>query len=272
MIGVLLMGGNTVIYRDNILDISDRASAEILLGVEYKPRIYSVIHKVRRTIAGKTIANKTNNYETAKGTVTICHNSVKTVLNAYIIDGGRYAQGLLVNRHDRRLSLLLAPKERKYTQSELAEAVDFWESGRENQLFCLYEKSCGAVVFTESNGQRLYLMICMNLGHCGLPKGHVEKFETEREAAIREIYEETGVHVSLIDGFRETVEYPISAKVRKESVYFIGHFDGCNVKIQESEISGYKLCPYEEARSYITHDNDRAIFDNAVKWLEKNYK
>ena len=42
-----------------------------------------------------------------------------------------------------------------------------------------YEKSCGAVVYKEDQGRRLYLIEHMALGHIPLPKGHVEEGETE---------------------------------------------------------------------------------------------
>lgn len=236
------------------MDFNDRTTAESLLGVSYTPRIYQTHGSV------------------ARGICEISVSGVRIACTAYSISGGRFAQGMLVNRQDGSPSLILTDGDTGASQSQLAEAVDFWESANDNRVFCLHEKSCGAVVFTGDGEQRRYLMIKMNLGHCGLPKGHIEKFETEEIAAVREIREETGVEARLIPGFRETVEYPISAKTRKTSVYFIGRFDGGNVKIQESEIKSYRLCPYEEARRFITHDNDRAVFDSAVKWLnERNY-
>ena len=39
--------------------------------------------------------------------------------------------------------------------------------------------------------------------------------------------------------------------------------------IQESEIRGYRLCRYDEALDFITHGNDRAVFVDAVKALER---
>ena len=100
----------------------------------------------------------------------------------------------------------------------------------------------------------------MNAGHCGLPKGHIEKFETEQDRArYARFARNTGVAVRLIDGFREVVSYQVSAKTHKESVYFIGCFEGGGVVIQESEIRSYSLLPCLEAREVITHDNDRAV-------------
>ena len=51
----------------------------------------------------------------------------------------------------------------------------------------IYEKSCGAVIFTEADGVRLYLIELMKKGHCSICKGHVEKNETEHQTAEREI-------------------------------------------------------------------------------------
>lgn len=191
---------------------------------------------------------------------------------AYILDGGSEIVAVICRRGNGEFKPVLGDPARRLSQSDIAEAVDFWEKDNDNQLFSLYEKSCGAVIFTDrvtdGKKERLFLLIRMNLGHCGLPKGHVEKFETEEQAAIREIAEETGVHAKLYEGFREVVSYHITPKTVKDSVYFVGRFDDSeSVTIQPSEIRSYRLCPYAEAREAITHDNDRAMFDRAAKWL-----
>ena len=71
----------------------------------------------------------------------------------------------------------------------------------------IYEKSCGAVIYTESDGTRFYLVEHMQKGHCSICKGHVEGDETEHQTAEREILEETGMSVTFVDGFRETIAY-----------------------------------------------------------------
>ena len=38
----------------------------------------------------------------------------------------------------------------------------------------LYEKSCGAVIYFENDGRRLYLIELMQKGHRSICKGHVE--------------------------------------------------------------------------------------------------
>ena len=69
------------------------------------------------------------------------------------------------------------------------------------------EISCGAIVFTNENNVRKYVIIRgvgMYQGFCGFPKGHMEAGETERETALREVKEETGLDVVLYDDFRMT--------------------------------------------------------------------
>ena len=55
----------------------------------------------------------------------------------------------------------------------------------------MLERSCGAVVATEKDGVRYYVLV--KGSYVGLPKGHMEPGESERETALREVREETGL-------------------------------------------------------------------------------
>ena len=241
---------------------SERSFAEMMLGNTYPVRIYARHENVLR------------------GTVTVSDKDSFSVHTAYVIcdnySGNNVTDaktvGVMIDKVTSSVSLVLAVGEKaEYTwsQHEIAEAVDYWENGKDMRILCLRERSCGAVVYTGDGENRRYLVIRMNLGHCGLPKGHIEKYETEEETAIREVKEETGVEITLVEGFRKSVEYSLSARTRKESVYFLGRFDGDDVKIQEAEVSSYRLCPYEEARRLITYENDRVILDEAEKLISE---
>ena len=61
------------------------------------------------------------------------------------------------------------------------------------------EKSCGAVIFTFKDGQRLYLIEHTASGHTSIPKGHVEGNETHVETALRELKEEANIVLTESD-------------------------------------------------------------------------
>ncbi len=237
------------------LEFYERGFSESILGEEFSIRVYN------------------RHGDVSRGTAMIREGDTCHVHTAYLWDPNMgnvgTAVGVMFDRDTGSISVLLAAKsDRQWTQSEIAEAVDYWEKDNTPRIYCLREKSCGAVVFTGEGSARRYLIIRMNLGHCGLPKGHVEKYENEYETALREVREETGVDISLVDGFRETVIYSLTGRITKESVYFLGKFTGDDVKIQISEVSSYRLCGYEEARALITYANDRAVLDAAHHFLE----
>ena len=66
-----------------------------------------------------------------------------------------------------------------------------------------WEYSCGAVVFTRTNGNVLFVIVQEQAGAYSFPKGHMEGDETEMETARREVFEETGLHPDFLPGFRE---------------------------------------------------------------------
>lgn len=83
------------------------------------------------------------------------------------------------------------------------------------------EKSAGAVVFYRGK-QIEYLLL--HSTYWGFPKGHIESGEDERQTALREIHEEAGLAVILLDGFREVdaYSYPRSGmSIDKQSIYFV---------------------------------------------------
>lgn len=56
-------------------------------------------------------------------------------------------------------------------------------------LKMLTEKSCGAVIYKKDGKFTHYLIVKYSAGHWSMVKGHVEKNETEKQTAIREIKE-----------------------------------------------------------------------------------
>src|SRR5690242_13896895 len=89
-----------------------------------------------------------------------------------------------------------------------------------------YERSAGVVMCYERTGKRSYLLL--NYGkHWDFPKGHVEKGEDDRAAAIREVFEETGITLSsVLEDFKHEItyffrDYKTKGLIRKTVVFFL---------------------------------------------------
>jgi len=130
------------------------------------------------------------------------------------------------------------------------------------------EKSCGAVIFRgDESGRRFYLTLKSTQGHTTLCKGHVEGSETEHETAVREIREETGLSVDFIDGFREVITYSPYHGCTKDVVFFLARAAGGTLACQPEEVADARFLPFEAALKSLTHASDRAILQEAHRFL-----
>lgn len=134
----------------------------------------------------------------------------------------------------------------------------------------IYEKSCGAVIFYETDQGRRYLVEHMVKGHSSLCKGHMEGDETEHETAVREIREETNLSVTFVDGYRECIEYSPYPGCRKQVVFFLAKADSNRVTAQPEEVASISWLPLTEAAAALTHLSDRDILQKAAEFLEKH--
>lgn len=133
-----------------------------------------------------------------------------------------------------------------------------------------YEKSCGSVLYRTQNEFRVLVIKQARNNNWSFPKGHVEEGETEQQTAIREVFEEVGIKVSLIDGFRETISYNPRAGVNKDVVYFVADSKLQAVKLQKEEVSDYKWLRPAQAFKTLTFKNDKDILKKALDFLRKN--
>jgi len=131
-----------------------------------------------------------------------------------------------------------------------------------------FEKSCGAVIYKDDGGTYSFLIVHMRLGHWSFPKGHVESGESEAMTAIREIKEETNLEVTLMKGFRKTVEYSPKPNVIKEVVYFIGTPKTNEIICQENEVVAAGWYRFDAAKALLTYQNDRNILCLANHYLQ----
>ena len=121
----------------------------------------------------------------------------------------------------------------------------------------------------DANGNVLFLIEHMALGHISLPKGQVEANETEEETALREIREETNLEVRLDTGFRRVVTYSPRPGILKDVVFFIAEAVSDRLINQECEVSALEWLPYEKAKTILTYATDRDILALAADYLKE---
>lgn len=137
----------------------------------------------------------------------------------------------------------------------------------EDEYFCLYEKTCGSIVFIRKRGVKYYLLVENHTGHIGFPKGHIELGETDEECAVREVFEETFLNIEINPETRQEFTYRNRQGIVKNCIYYYSEFTEELIRLQEGEIIRCWLVPYNEAFQLLNYPNDKIIFQNA----EKNY-
>lgn len=126
-------------------------------------------------------------------------------------------------------------------------------------------------MFRDIRGEVRYLLIKnKRSAHWGFPKGHIEKGETKKQTACREVLEETGIHLNIIDGFESVSKYKIKDKIEKQVSIFVGTTKDVNTVIQPEEIEDYIWLTYDRAMSLLKFDNDKNILSSAHTFLNEN--
>ncbi len=174
-------------------------------------------------------------------------------------------------RNGTRDALVAAPSGVVAYEPQIGEAVRFLEHKYDTGVVCIYEKSCGAILYRIGDGGVIeYLVLYQHRsGTWSIPKGHIAAGETERDTALREIREETGLSVSLIDGFRRELSYTVSAKASKNVVVFLAEAKG-ELSLGRNEISD---CVWAEKAAAIRRLGGRSIgriIEAAEAFLRRN--
>jgi len=137
------------------------------------------------------------------------------------------------------------------------------------------EKSAGAIIFRKENNLNYYLLLHYPSGHWEFPKGHIEGGESEEQATIREVFEETGLNdLRIISGFKKYIKYFFKKHegkgwVFKLVAFFIAETKNKNIKIS-SEHKGFLWLPIEEAIKKTTFKNSKKLLKEANDFVISN--
>lgn len=124
------------------------------------------------------------------------------------------------------------------------------------------------------NGHYLFLLVQHHAGHWAFPKGHAEKGESDAEAAMRELREETGIaKAMLLEDISLTETYFFKRggqTVAKTVRYFLGLVKVRNVHIQAAEIKDYKWASFEKASALMTFSESQRLLNEANAYLDQH--
>lgn len=176
--------------------------------------------------------------------------------------------GVLTQPDAGRVIWIAAPKSTRFIVNDIREYIDLDGVFKGWRLECLYESSCGAVIYRQFNGETRYLLIKnKRSAHWGFPKGHIEAGESQKDTALREVLEETGLKIQIIDGFTSKSDYKIQGKIEKHVTIFIAKALSGHIKLQEEEIDDYLWQTYEGACQQLRFENDKTILKDAHNFL-----
>ena len=162
--------------------------------------------------------------------------------------------GVVMRKNDCEDKLVVAPKGMELHQGQIAEAVRFQEQYFDTCIIPLFHKSCGILPYRIHQGQREYLIVFEEFSQCwSLPKGHMEAGETEVQAALRELYEETGLTGQPDVTKRAVLEYPLRPTGRKQVILFPALVTG-TPKVRPGEIQNYRCIRAEQFGDYLFPD------------------
>ena len=171
------------------------------------------------------------------------------------------------------IKFIASPVGEIYYEPEIKDLLKEVRNVRYHRLTCLYEKSCGAIVFHRfKDGVKVLLVKNRNGKYWSFPKGHMEKGESEHQTAAREIKEETGLTVYFYDNYRQISDYIPFGKIRKRVVFFLAETRYPNVRIQRSEIDTYTWVSFPQAQAMCRYDNDIRVLKKAENMVNSPNK
>ena len=135
--------------------------------------------------------------------------------------------------------------------------------------------SAGGVVIKKERKEVKVLLIKDSYGHWIWPKGHIEKGESDEEAAIREISEETGLKTLEIVKKLGKQEYYFTLKGKKifktVTVFLLKANAREKLKIQAEEIEDARWFSAEKALETIEYEGSRTHLKKAISAFRKAY-
>ncbi len=126
-----------------------------------------------------------------------------------------------------------------------------------------YLEKAGAIIIREENGSKKVLLAHRSRGFndWSFPKGHIEAGETPEVTAKREVMEETGLDIELLEELPPIVYKSNEGTVKQYT--FLAHEKGGKLQ-NNDENDKLAWMTYENARGTLSYPNLQVLLDNAI--------
>jgi 8-oxo-dGTP diphosphatase len=133
----------------------------------------------------------------------------------------------------------------------------------------------GVVARNGADGVEVVLILTQPRGRWQLPKGMLEENETPEDAAVREVQEETGLKVSIVERlgtiayrFRPTCTSGNRVLVHKTVHFYLMTCSGGNLSDHDHEVYEARWLSLRKASRLLAFQNERLLVEKAGYLLD----
>lgn len=172
-----------------------------------------------------------------------------------------------------QLLLVAAPAGKFFYEPQIRECLGFYEKQYDSEYDFYMSMSCGIILYKNEQGQKKFLLAeNKKSGRVHFIKGEIVFGETEKETAVREVLEQTGIYADISEDFRSEYIYGTSEHTRERSVFFLAEYKESVIKLpMDSEFNVLSL-DYDEAIRRLEYPQEIILLMEVRDYHERKRK